>query len=246
MNPPRSALVTGGSSGIGAAVVGELRRAGTQVAVIDRDAAEGDGDLAVVCDVTDEAAVAAAVGEVRGRFGSLDLAVCNAGIGGFSPLLEMTADEWDRVFAVNARGVFVTMREAARVMVADGTGGAIVVTSSVSAVLGERGMAHYGSSKAAVNQLVRIAARELGPQGITVNAVAPGATDTALFSSTAAIPGYRRRVAERSALGEVGSAEAVAAAVVAVAGLRWVTGAVVPADGGVSLWSPIDPMERDR
>jgi NAD(P)-dependent dehydrogenase (short-subunit alcohol dehydrogenase family) len=91
--------------------------------------------------------------------------------------------------------------------------------------------------------LVRVAARELGPLGIRVNAVAPGTTDTPLFASTARLPGYAQQVADRTALGGVGTPEAVAEAIVSVLRLTWVTGQVVAADGGVSLWSPIDPVE---
>jgi NAD(P)-dependent dehydrogenase (short-subunit alcohol dehydrogenase family) len=98
-------------------------------------------------------------------------------------------------------------------------------------------------SKAGVAELVRVAARELGPFGIRVNALAPGTTDTPLFASTARLPGYRARVAERTPLGDVGTAPAVAEAIVSVLGMEWVTGQVLAADGGVSLWSPIDPVE---
>jgi len=105
------------------------------------------------------------------------------------------------------------------------------------AALGEVGTAH------GVAELVRVAARELGPFGIRVNAVAPGTTDTPMFASTTRLPGYRARVSERAALGDVGTAHGVAQAIVAMLGLDWVTGQVLAADGGVSLWSPIDPAE---
>jgi NAD(P)-dependent dehydrogenase (short-subunit alcohol dehydrogenase family) len=98
-------------------------------------------------------------------------------------------------------------------------------------------------SKAGVAELVRVAARELGPFGIRVNAVAPGTTDTPMFASTKRLPGYRERVAERAALGDVGTPDGVARAVTALLELDWVTGQVLAADGGVSLWSPIDPAE---
>jgi NAD(P)-dependent dehydrogenase (short-subunit alcohol dehydrogenase family) len=104
-------------------------------------------------------------------------------------------------------------------------------------------MAHYNSSKAGVVQLARIAAAELGPRGIRVNVIAPGTTDTPLFARTDAVPGYREAVTARTPLGAVGSAEDVAAAAVALAQLRWVTGQVLVADGGVSLRSPIDIAE---
>ena len=107
-------------------------------------------------------------------------------------------------------------------------------------------MAHYSVSKAGLAALVRVAARELGPYGIRVNGVAPGTTDTPMFAATDALAGYRERVAARAALGRVGSAAEVAQAVVALCTLDWVTGQIVAADGGVSLASPIDPIDSLR
>jgi len=107
-------------------------------------------------------------------------------------------------------------------------------------------MSHYSVSKAGVAQLVRVAARELGPFGIRVNTIAPGATDTPLLAPTKMLPGYQERAAERSALGGIGSAHAVAEATLALLRMAWVTGQVLSADGGVSLWSPIDPAESLR
>jgi NAD(P)-dependent dehydrogenase (short-subunit alcohol dehydrogenase family) len=112
----------------------------------------------------------------------------------------------------------------------------------VSGMLHERTMAHYGASKAALAHLVQSAARELGPIGIRVNAVAPGITDTPMFAPTERLPGYRERVGQRAALGRIGTAGEVAQAVVALCALDWVTGQVLAADGGVSLYSPIDPL----
>jgi NAD(P)-dependent dehydrogenase (short-subunit alcohol dehydrogenase family) len=239
-----AALVTGGSSGIGAATVRDLRAAGARVAVLDL-AGASESDLHVTVDVADEPTVTAAIARVRDEFGALDVAVLNAGIGGMSPLLRMTTDEWDRVMRVNLRGVFVQLRECARAMVDAGNGGAIVAVSSVSGFLTERHMGHYSVSKAGVAALVRVAARELGGHGIRVNAVAPGTTDTPLFEATDALPGYRERVARRAALGRLGTAGDVAAAIVAIAQLDWVTGQVLAADGGLSLCSPLDPVERE-
>jgi NAD(P)-dependent dehydrogenase (short-subunit alcohol dehydrogenase family) len=118
-----------------------------------------------------------------------------------------------------------------------------VITGSVSGFLADRNMAHYNSSKAGVVQLARIAAAELGPRGIRVNVIAPGTTDTPLFARTDTVPGYREALTARTPLGSVGSADDVAAAAVALAQLRWVTGQVLVADGGVSLRSPIDIAE---
>ena len=233
------AIVTGGASGIGAACVAQLQRAGARVVVLDlADAPAADGSVRV--DVGDEDALVAGVGDAVAQLGGLDIAVLSAGVGGSAPLLDLTTQEWDRVLNVNLRGAFVSLRESARAM--DG-GGAIVAVTSISGFLSERLMAHYAVSKAGLAQLVRSAARELGARGIRVNAVAPGTTDTPMFVATERLPGYRDQVASRAALGRVGTADDVAQAVVALCTLDWVTGQVVAADGGISLHSPIDPQE---
>ena len=108
------ALVTGGASGIGAATAARLRDGGARVAVLDLQAHEGEGDLAVKCDVGDEDDVVAAVQRVVDELGPPRVAVLAAGVGGMSPILQMSADEWDRVHRVNIRGVFLCLREAAR------------------------------------------------------------------------------------------------------------------------------------
>jgi NAD(P)-dependent dehydrogenase (short-subunit alcohol dehydrogenase family) len=236
-------IVSGGSSGIGAATVRGLRDAGARVAVLDV-ADRSDCDMHVCVDVGDEAAVVEAVANVAREFGGLDGAVLNAGIGGMAPILKMSTDEWDRVMRVNLRGAFVLLRECARAMVDANSAGAIVAVTSVSGFLTDRQMAHYSVSKAGLAALVRVAARELGEHGIRVNAVAPGTTDTPMFAATDRLPGYRERVSQRAALGRLGTADDVAAAIVALIQLEWVTGQVLVSDGGVSLASPIDPLER--
>jgi NAD(P)-dependent dehydrogenase (short-subunit alcohol dehydrogenase family) len=238
-----AALVTGGASGIGAATVKRLQQDGARVAILDVRTEDAEGDLVVRCDVTDEDEVVGGVKQVVDTFGRLDVAVLCAGVGGMSPVLKMTGDEWDRVMAVNLRGAFLCLRECARAMVAAGGGGSIVAITSTSAFLVDRYMAHYSASKAGLAEFVRVAARELGPHGITVNAIAPGTTDTPMFAATEALPGYRDRVARRAALGRLGSPGDIASAIVALLGLEWVTGQVVVVDGGVSLWSPTDPVE---
>jgi NAD(P)-dependent dehydrogenase (short-subunit alcohol dehydrogenase family) len=222
------AIVSGGASGIGAATVTALQAAGARVAVLDLNDAPG-ADASFAVDIGDEEQVV--------------IAVVNAGIGGMAPILELSTQEWDRVMRVNLRGGFVTLRECARAMVAFERPGAIVAVTSVSGFLTDRAMAHYSVSKAGLAALVRVAARELGRHGIRVNGVAPGTTDTPMFAATDRMRGYRERVAGRSALGRVGSAAEVAQAVVALCTLDWVTGQIVAADGGVSLASPIDPMD---
>jgi NAD(P)-dependent dehydrogenase (short-subunit alcohol dehydrogenase family) len=233
------AIVTGGASGIGAACVAQLQSAGARVAALDLTDATS-ADVAISVDVSDEDAVTRAIESAADQLGGLSIAVLSAGVGGSAPLLDMTSEEWDRVMNVNLRGAFLCLRECARLMT---EGGAIVAVTSVSGFLADRRMAHYAASKAGLAQLVRSAARELGARGIRVNAVAPGTTDTPMFAATDRLRGYRDQVATRSALGRVGTADDVAQAVAALCTLDWVTGQVVAADGGVSLHSPIDPVE---
>jgi NAD(P)-dependent dehydrogenase (short-subunit alcohol dehydrogenase family) len=233
------ALVTGGSSGIGAATVDRLRAAGARVAAIDL-AATSHAELHEQADVGDEGAVITAIDRIVEQFGGLDVAVLAAGVGGMAPLLDMTTDEWDRVMRVNLRGTFVTLRECARAML---DRGAIVAVGSVSGFLTDQYMAHYDVSKAGVAALVRVAARELGPKGIRVNAIAPGTTDTPMFAATDRLPGYRDRVTARTPLGRIGRSDDIATAIEGLLRLDWVTGHVLVADGGVSLFSPIDPLE---
>jgi NAD(P)-dependent dehydrogenase (short-subunit alcohol dehydrogenase family) len=235
------AIVTGGSSGIGGATTTQLRDAGARVAVFDVQARDEHGDLAIKCDVGDEAQVVDAVQRVVDELGPPSAAVLAAGIAGMSPILQMTAEEWDRVQRVNLRGVFLCLRESARAMVAARRPGAIVAVGSVSGIVSDRGIVHYSTTKAAVHQLARVAAAEMGPQGIRVNAIAPGCTDTPMFAVTDQLPGYQDMVSDRAALGRVGTAEEVAAAIVALLRLDWVTGHVLVADGGLTLRSPLDP-----
>ena len=235
------ALVTGGASGIGQATVALLQEAGARVAVLDVHAEDGHGDLAIACDVADEDAVVAAVRRVVDELGPPAAAVLAAGVGGFAPVLEMSAEEWDRIHRVNLRGVFLCLRECGRAMVAADQPGSIVAVGSVSGLLSDRYLVHYATAKAGVHQLVKVAAAELGEHGIRVNAIAPGCTDTPMFAATDDLPGYRELVSERAALGRVGSAREVGDAILALLRLDWVTGHVLTADGGITLRSPLDP-----
>ena len=237
------ALVTGGASGIGAATVDLLRDSGARVASLDINEGHGHAELDIVCDIADEDQLTAAVARAHDALGGIEVAVLSAGVGGFGSILELEAAEWDRVLGINLRGTFLSLRQVGRAMVGAGRGGSIVAVGSISGFLVDRMMGHYSVSKAGVAQLVRVAARELGPFGIRVNAVAPGTTDTPMFASTTRLPGYRARVTERAALGALGTPHGVAQAALALLGLDWVTGQVLAADGGVSLWSPIDPAE---
>jgi NAD(P)-dependent dehydrogenase (short-subunit alcohol dehydrogenase family) len=236
------AIVTGGSSGIGRAIVARLQAGGSRVAILDvNEPGPGSGAEFVACDVTDEKAVIAAVDRAVQLLGGLDRAFLNAGIGGVGAIVDLTGDDWDRMQAVDQRGVFLTLRESAKAMLRGGQGGSIVVTSSVCGFLADRRMSHYNAAKAGAIALARVAAVELGPRGIRVNVIAPGVTETPMTQTTDnTLVGYRAAVTARTPLGGFGDARHVADAAVCLSDLEWVTGQVLAADGGVSLHSPID------
>jgi NAD(P)-dependent dehydrogenase (short-subunit alcohol dehydrogenase family) len=236
------ALVTGGSSGIGRAIVDCLREGGTRVAILDvNDPGPGSRAEFVACDVTDEKAVIAAVEQAVSRLGGLDRAFINAGIGGVGAIVDLTGDDWDRMQAVDLRGAFLALRESAKAMLRAGRGGSIVVTSSVCGFLADRRMSHYNAAKAGAIALARVAAVELGPRQIRVNVIAPGVTETPMAQTTdTTLIGYREAVTARTPLGGFGDPRHVAEAAVRLSDLEWVTGQVLAADGGVSLSSPID------
>ena len=232
-----ASVVVGGASGIGAAIAAAQRAAGRTVLVWD--IAEPHD---VVCDVRDPEQIGAAMAATVERVGVPDQVTVSAGIGHAGPLLDLEPDEWDRVMAVNARGPWLVMRAAARAMIDAELPGSIVVTSSISSRLADRTMGAYCSSKAALDMLVKVAAREWAPHGIRVNAVAPGVTDTPMLGGAPLGTGFLKDVAGRTALGRIGEPADIAEAVLALHQLNWVTGHILDCDGGLSLHSPIGPF----
>ena len=185
----RVALVTGGARGIGAATARRLHADGARVAVLDLDggaaaaAADQMAGLGLACDVTDAAAVNAAVDKVAAELGRLDILVNNAGVTRDNLLFKMTEDDWDTVLSVHLKGAFLASRAAQKHMVA-ARHGRIINLSSTSA-LGNRGQANYSAAKMGLQGFTRTLAVELGPFGITVNAVAPGFIVTEMTDATA-------------------------------------------------------------
>jgi NAD(P)-dependent dehydrogenase (short-subunit alcohol dehydrogenase family) len=231
------AVVIGGGSGIGAALAAAHRATGVETVVWDVAGARD-----VTCDVADPAAVTAAVAETRARWGVPTWITVTAGVGHAGLLVDVAPEEFDRVFQVNTRGPLLCLREWARVLMAEQRPGSFVVTSSISARLVDRTMGLYCASKAALSMVVKVAAAEWGGHGLRVNAVGPGVTQTPMLGP-AQPPGanpWLDAVAERTALGRLGQADDVAAVIVALHGMAWVTGQVVDCDGGLSLRSPID------
>ncbi len=234
-----SAVVVGGASGIGAAVVARQRAAGTEVAVLD--VADGqDVRRAVDCDVTDPAAVDRAVAETVEQIGVPGIVTITAGIGHSGLLLDVDPDEWDRVQVTNTRGPMLVMRAFARRMIDAGVAGSIVATSSVSARLVDRNMGAYCASKAALSMVVQVAAAEWATHGIRVNAIAPGVTQTPMLGGARPGGGWLGGVADRTPLGRLGQPDDIAEAILALHGLDWVTGQVLECDGGLGRWSPVD------
>jgi NAD(P)-dependent dehydrogenase (short-subunit alcohol dehydrogenase family) len=222
--PGKVAIVTGAANGFGLAVSTRLTKQGARVVMVDRAAealhehAAGLADaLPVVADVSHETDVDSYVEQAMARHGRVDLFFNNAGIEGrWSPMTEMSVDEFDSVMAVNARGVFLGLRAVLRVMKPQRSG-AIVNTASMAAIRGGPTNAHYVASKHAVLGLTRCAAHEGAPYGVRVNAIAPGHIDTRMARDlTAQInPENPAAVAERIAasvpLGQrYGTAEEVA------------------------------------
>ncbi|MBV9169853.1 MAG: SDR family oxidoreductase [Chloroflexi bacterium] len=245
------AIVTGGAGGIGSAVARRLTREGARVALVDREAsqlervaAELGSALPIVADVTQEHDVAEYVRRTAAELGQIDLLFNNAGIEGrIVNIVDADVADFDRVMAVNVRGVFLGLREVLRVMQRQGRGGAIVNTASVAGLrAGGLGLAPYVASKHAVIGLTRTAAHEGGAFGVRVNAVAPGFIDTRMLQAlmqarspsdpAAARTGFERRVP----LERLGSPDEVASLVTWLlsSDASYITGSVHLVDAGLT------------
>ncbi|MFC9659579.1 SDR family NAD(P)-dependent oxidoreductase [Nocardia sp. NPDC127606] len=175
----KTAVVTGGASGIGLGIAERLRSGGFHVATLDL-APPTDDDFAYRADVTDPIQIAAALEAIRTKLGPITILVNSAGLDGFQRFKKMSFEEWQRVINVNLHGVFHTIQAVLPDML-DAGWGRIVNISSSSTHSGQPFMAHYVAAKSAVNGLTKALALELGPSGITVNAVPPGFIDTPML-----------------------------------------------------------------
>jgi NAD(P)-dependent dehydrogenase (short-subunit alcohol dehydrogenase family) len=249
------AVVTGGAGGIGAGVVRRLAQAGAQVAVVDRDAAAatalaaelGADVLPVEADVSREEDVVRYVEETVSRFGRVDLHHLNAGIAGELAFLpDATVDEFDRVMAVNVRGMFLGLREAFRRYGSQGSGGSIVLTASICSFGGGADLVAYHTSKHAILGLMRSAAVYGGRRGVRVNAVAPGIVPTNLLGPPVVSGEGRSGTSARARLaplGRPGSVDEVARVVEFLLGdgAAFVNGSVYSVDGGAIAVNSVRP-----
>ena len=231
----RSVLITGGNRGIGLAIAESFLANGDKVAVTYRSAASlPEGILGVKADVTDEASVDAAFAEVEAAHGPVEVLVANAGITKDTLLMRMSDDDFTDVLDTNLTGAFRCARRASTGMIRLRRG-RIVLISSVVGLYGSPGQTNYASSKAGLVGLARSITRELGGRGITANVVAPGFVETDM---TAALP-EAQQAAYRTAIpaGRFATAAEVAAVVRFVAGADagYISGAVVPVDGGLGM-----------
>ncbi|HUA27883.1 MAG TPA: 3-oxoacyl-ACP reductase FabG [Streptosporangiaceae bacterium] len=245
------ALVTGAARGIGAEIAAEFARAGARVGVLDLEEQQagdtvtaiseaGGQAIALGADVADVSLVEAAVARVAEELGGLDILVNNAGVLRDNLLFKMTEDDWDTVMNVHLRGTFLVTRAAQRIMV-ERRYGRVVNLSSTSA-LGNRGQANYSSAKAGLQGFTRTVAIELGPFGITVNAIAPGYINTPMTRGTAerlgvAVEERQATVAARLPVRRVGQPSDIANAALFLAAEAsgFVTGQVLYVDGGQTL-----------
>jgi NAD(P)-dependent dehydrogenase (short-subunit alcohol dehydrogenase family) len=246
----KTALVTGGGSGIGLACARALVRDGCHVTIMGRtesrlhdavgslqaDAPPNTRIASIAGDVTSEDAVVAAVARAAEATGKLDVAIANAGVGAGGPIFATTVEMWRYTIDVNLTGTFLTVKHAGQRMAASG-GGAIVAISSIAGPLTHRFMAPYCASKAGVEMLIQVAADELGALGVRCNAVRPGLVPTEMADPLVQDQVVVDDYLDQMPLGRLGRVEDIAAAVRYLAGPEsdWVTGQCLAVDGGHTL-----------
>ena len=226
--------MTGGSKGIGQGIAVRLAQAGHRVAATYRSGDVPQGVVGVQCDVTDPAQVEAAFAQVESAVGSVEVLVANAGITRDTLLMRMSDEDWDQVIATNLTGAFRVARRAARPMIR-GRFGRIVFISSVVGQMGSAGQVNYAASKSGLVGMARSLARELGSRGITANVVAPGFVETDMTADLG--EDLVKKYAEQIPLGRLGSVDDIAGTVEFLASdaAGYITGAVIPVDGGLGM-----------
>jgi 3-oxoacyl-[acyl-carrier protein] reductase len=230
----RTALVTGGNRGIGRAIARELAAAGDTVAVTYRSGEPPDGLFGVRCDVTSGDDVDAAFSAIEAEYSPVEVVVANAGITRDNLLALMKDEEFDSVLDTNLTGAYRVARRAVRPMMRLRRG-RIVMVSSVVGMLGSAGQANYAAAKSGMVGLARSISRELGSRNITANVVAPGFVDTDMTSALS--PERQAEIRKQIPLGRIASAEEIAKVVTFVASdaAAYITGALIPVDGGLGM-----------
>jgi 3-oxoacyl-[acyl-carrier protein] reductase len=226
--------VTGGNRGIGRAIAEAFLANGDQVAVTTRSGGAPDGALDVRCDITDPAAVEAAFSQIEAEHGPVEVLVANAGVTKDTLILRMSEEDWSSVIDTNLTGSFRLAKRAAKGMLRLRRG-RIIFIGSVVGLLGSAGQANYAASKAGLVGMARSLARELGSRSITANVVAPGFVETDM--TDVLTDDQKNTIKTQVPLGRYASPDEVAAAVTWLAGdgAAYVTGAVIPVDGGLGM-----------
>ena len=246
------AVVTGAGSGIGRAAAVRFAAEGAAVAAVNLNAdaakqtaaqiaAAGGSALTVAADVSDRAQVGSAFGQILAEYGQIDVLYNNAGVNSSGSVLDATEDDWDRSFAVNAKGTFLCAQAAAPAMVAAG-GGSIINQGSVAALVGIANFASYCAAKGAVVALTRSMSVDLAPRGVRVNVICPGTVYTPLMEPMLAARGGGDLAAglaltvAKYPIGRLGTPEEIAAVALFLASddSSFLTGSVLTADGGMT------------
>ena len=238
------AIVTGSSRGIGRAIAQRLGADGAKVvvnyggsveeanAVVQSIQSAGGEAIALKADMTQPNDIKQLFQETETTFGQIDILVSNAGAAVYKPFIDLTEDEFDRLFALNVKGTFLTVQEAVRRM----SQGSRIICISTAATLGYVGLSYgsaYVATKGAVNQLVRSLAHELGSKGIAINAIAPGTVDTDNLQKSAS-PEMIEGWVELTPFQRLGQPDDIAdvVAFLASSDARWITGQIIPVNGG--------------
>lgn len=244
----RSAIVTGGASGIGRAIALSLARSGADVAVLDikpepaAAVAEeivglGRRAAAIAVDVAETASVADAVAAARQALGTIHVLVNSAGIADFVPFTELDERRWEHMLNIHLNGTYRVIHAVVGDMLASGWGRIVNLSSAAALNGGGPGLAHYAAAKAGVLGLTKALAQELGPKGITVNAIAPGLIDTPLIRAAGAPEGLYDAVLARLPMRRIGQPDDIAAACAYLTSTAagFITGQVVSPNGGANL-----------